>query len=105
MVSAFIEALAEDRLFNELYEKFRVFEGIRFQMDNLRRIQAKYLVVRIDGVKNIDMRFHELVQKSVMARIKKVFGDEGFTDSYGNAAKSWKNICRMGFSQGFCWKS
>ena len=86
MVSAFIEALGDSRLFEELYEKFRVFDGIRFHMDRLRRSEEKYLVVRIDGVKNIDMRFHELVQKSVMNRIKKFFGENDFSDSYINAA-------------------
>lgn len=87
MLSAFIEALSDDRLLDELYEKFRVFEGIRYQMDSLRKASTKYLAVRIDGVKNIDMRFHELVQKSVMDRIKKVFGDDSFSDSYSNVAK------------------
>ena len=100
MVSAFIEALSDERLYNELYEKFRVFEGIRFHLDKLRQIQAKYLVVRIDGVKNIDMRFHELVQKSVMARIKKVFGDDSFSDSYGNAARKLEEYMRDGLLSG-----
>lgn len=82
MVSALMESLGNSMLFNELYGKFRMFDGIRFHMESLRQTGAKYLVVRIDGVKNIDMRFHELVQKSVLSRIEKVIGEHDFSDSY-----------------------
>lgn len=104
MVSAFIEALGDNRLFDELYEKFRVFENIRFHMDGLRKAQAKYLVVRIDGVKNIDMRFHELVQKSVMNRIKKVFGDDSFSGSYENAVRKLEEYLQDGVFSGLLLK-
>lgn len=94
MVSALIEALGDKRLLDELYEKFRPFEGIGFHMDRLLQAQANYLVIRIDGVKNIDMRFRELVQKSVMARMKNVFGENDFSDSYANAAHKLEEYMR-----------
>lgn len=82
MISALVEALGNDSLFEELYNKFRMFENIRYHMEELRRRGSRYLVVRIDGVKNIDMRFHELVQKSVLNRIEKLLGAHDFSESY-----------------------
>ncbi|NSW91673.1 MAG: hypothetical protein HPY74_13550 [Firmicutes bacterium] len=87
MVSALLESLGNDELFNELYNKFSVFDGIRFHMDSLKQSGAKYMVVRIDGVKNADMHFNELVQKRVVSRIQEALGETDFYDSYGIAVR------------------
>jgi len=87
MLSALLESAGNNELFEELYGKFHMFDGIRYHMDHLRQSGSRYLVVRIDGVKNIDMRFHELVQKSVIARMEKVLGEHDFYDSYGIAVR------------------
>lgn len=87
MLCALLESLGDPGLYEELTGKFRMFDGIRFHMDHLKQSNSKYMVVRIDGVKNVDMRFHELVQKSVISRIEKVLGECDFYDSYGIALR------------------
>lgn len=85
MVSGLLEALSNEGLYDELTDKFRMFAGIRHHMDILRENAKKYLVVRIDGVKNIDVRFSELVQKNVISKIKRVLGEHEISDSYSIA--------------------
>lgn len=82
MMSVLLESLENHTLFNEVSNKFSMFEGIRHHMDLLRQNSAKYLVVRIDGAKNIDTRFFELVQKSVILKIEKALGEHDINDSY-----------------------
>ena len=87
MMSALLESLENDALFDELYNKFHMFDAIRFHMGNLKQSGTKYMVVRIDGVKNADMRFHELVQKRVISRMQEALGETDFYDSYGIAVR------------------
>jgi ornithine cyclodeaminase/alanine dehydrogenase-like protein (mu-crystallin family) len=94
MVSALLESMGNNELFDELYNKFHMFEGIRFHMDSLHQSNARYLVVRIDGVKNADMRFHELVQKRVIIGIQEAIGEADFYDSYGIAVRKLEEYMR-----------
>jgi len=94
MVSALLESLGNDDLFNDLYNKFHVFDGIRFHMENLKQRNAKYMVVRIDGVKNADMHFNELVQKKVVSRMQEILGETDFYDSYSIAVRKLEEYRR-----------
>jgi len=87
MTSVILEALADENLYREIYGKFSGFEGIRFHMDNIRAEGRKYVVIRIDGVKNAETRFSDLVRKSVMAGLDRTLGVHDFLDSYRSASK------------------
>lgn len=85
MASALLESFGNAKLYNELYNKFSMFDEIQFHMDDLAQQNVKYLVVRIDGVKNADMYFNELIQKRVVSKMQDVFGEIDFYDNYGMA--------------------
>lgn len=69
MLKAILESLEDEQSFNDIKYKFKDFENIIYQLDNLRKEGKKYIIVSINGKSFAELDFKSVIENQVYKAI------------------------------------